>query len=254
MKVGAQTYTIREYTQTEADFSASMKELADIGYHTVQLSAIGRFPVKWIREVCDRHHLQIVLTHTDPDRILYDTEAVIHEHDIMGCDYIGIGMMPPRYRSLQMVGQFVLDYLEPAQRIRDAGKLIMYHNHALEWERVNKDDTMLDMMMKGLPCDLMGLTLDGYWVQAAGADVCDTILKLADRIHCFHLKDMAVKDNAQRMAVVGEGNLPFPKILDLLNKLGVCKYLLVEQDDCYGEDPFDCLGRSFDYLVKEGYS
>ena len=52
-----------------------------------------------MREICDENGLQIVLTHTDPNRILNDTEAVIREHDIMGCDYIGIGMMPQKYAS-----------------------------------------------------------------------------------------------------------------------------------------------------------
>jgi sugar phosphate isomerase/epimerase len=254
MRVGAQTYTIREFTQTQTDFAQSMEKLAGIGYQTVQLSAIGSFQAEWIRDICDQHGLQIVLTHTDPDRILNQTEAVIAEHDILGCDYIGIGIMPERYRSADGVKQFVRDFHQPAQAIRGASKLLMYHNHAMEWERVSPGETMLDVLLQGLPSDLMGITLDGYWVQAAGADVCDTIRKLSDRVHCFHAKDMTVKGFEQRMAVVGEGNLPFQKILKLLHELGVCKYLLVEQDTCYGEDPFDCLKRSYEYLIGEGYA
>ena len=58
----------------------------------------------------------------------------------------------------------------------------------------------------------------------------------------------------QRMAAVGEGNLPFGKILKLLQRLGTTRYLLVEQDNCYGENPFDCLSRSYSNLKKEGYA
>ena len=65
----------------------------------MQISAIGPIPAQQVREICDENGLQIVLTHTDPNRILNDTEAVIREHDIMGCDYIGIGMMPPEVRQ-----------------------------------------------------------------------------------------------------------------------------------------------------------
>lgn len=32
-----------------------------------------------------------------------------------------------------------------------------------------------------------------------------------------------------------------------------CKYMLVEQDDCYGESPFDCLKTSYENLSKAGY-
>ena len=30
--------------------------------------------------------------------------------------------------------------------------------------------------------------------------------------------------------------------------------MLVEQDDCNGEDPFDCLKRSFEYLKSRGFN
>ncbi len=42
MKTGAQLYTIRTYTQNEKDFARSMKRIAQIGYKTVQISAVGK--------------------------------------------------------------------------------------------------------------------------------------------------------------------------------------------------------------------
>ena len=41
MMLGAQTYTVRTYTQNERDFRETMKRIAAIGYECVQLSAIG---------------------------------------------------------------------------------------------------------------------------------------------------------------------------------------------------------------------
>jgi len=254
MRLGAQSYTVRDFTQTKADFSQSMNKIAAMGYKTVQLSAIGPFEASFIRAVCDDCGLQIVLTHTDPKRILEDTDGILQEHEVLGCDYIGIGMMPEAYRSPEGVKQFVADYMQPATIIKEAGKLLMYHNHALEWTRVNGRENMLDVMLAGLPPDLLGITLDLYWVQAAGADVCDTILQLKDRIHCIHFKDMAMAGFEQRFAAVGDGNLPHPKIIRLLRELGTTRHILVEQDECYGENPFDCLQRSFNYLKKEGLS
>ena len=31
------------------------------------------------------------------------------------------------------------------------------------------------------------------------------------------------------------------------------RFMLVEQDDCRGEDPFECLRRSYDYLRSWGF-
>ena len=42
MRTGAQAYTVRAYTQNEKDFSFTMKKIADMGYQTVQISAIGK--------------------------------------------------------------------------------------------------------------------------------------------------------------------------------------------------------------------
>ena len=253
MLVGAQTYTIREFTQNKADFRQSMKKLAGIGYTSVQLSAIGPIPPRVLRDVCDENGLQIVLTHTPPARMVEDPEGVIEDHNILGCSYIGVGMMPERYRTAETVAEFARDFRPAAEKMAASGKLLMYHNHHIEWEKVAPQRNMLDVLMEGLPKELMGLTLDTYWVQMAGADIVDTIIRYQDRIPCVHLKDMAVKGFETRMAAVGDGNIPFEKILALLKKLGKTKHLLVEQDKCYGEDPFDCLKRSFDYLKGLGY-
>ena len=185
--------------------------------------------------------------------MLEDTDAVIRDHEIMGCRYIGVGSMPDRYRSAEGVRQFVKDFLPVAQKMKDKGKLLMYHNHHFEWEQVAPGRNMMDVLTEGFKPELMGITLDTYWVQVAGADIGDTILKYQDRIPCVHLKDLAIKDAQQRMAVVGEGNIPFLKHLKVLKQLGSTEHILVEQDNCYGEDPFECLKRSFNYLKAQGY-
>ena len=42
MKVGAQLYTVRTYTQTESDFKDTIEKIAKIGYETVQISGISK--------------------------------------------------------------------------------------------------------------------------------------------------------------------------------------------------------------------
>ena len=54
MKTGAQLYTVRAYTQNEKDFSYTVNKIAEMGYKTVQLSAIGKdLKPERIREICD---------------------------------------------------------------------------------------------------------------------------------------------------------------------------------------------------------
>lgn len=257
MKTGAQLYTIRAYTQNEKDFARSMKRIAGIGYKTVQISAVGReIRPERIREICDGEGLEIVLTHCDVNRILYDTDALIAEHDVMGCRYIGLGAMPEKYRAPEWIGYFAEDFREPAKKIAAAGKLLMYHNHNFEFRRMKAegDETakrMMEYLMEWFPPQELGFTLDTYWVQAGGADVCQWIRLLADRIPCVHLKDMAMGAEGAVMAPVMEGNLDFAGILKALEGTS-CQYLLVEQDICQGS-PFQCLKQSYDNLAAAGY-
>lgn len=45
-----------------------------------------------------------------------------------------------------------------------------------------------------------------------------------------------------------EGKLPYDDYIKALHNAG-CEYALVEQDYLYGEDPFDCLKRSYDHIL-----
>ena len=69
----------------------------------------------------------------------------------------------------------------------------------------------------------------------------------------IHVKDMGFSQNERRMREVGEGNLNWPAIYAACKKAGVL-YAMVEQDDCYGADPFECLRVSYENLRKEGYA
>lgn len=45
-------------------------------------------------------------------------------------------MMNPKYQRAEWIDQFAKDFTTPAKKMRDAGKLLMYHNHNLEWTRL----------------------------------------------------------------------------------------------------------------------
>lgn len=251
MKLGAQLYTLRDFTQTEADLADSLKKIADIGYTEVQISAIGPIAPEKVKELCDENSLKIVLTHTNPERIMNDTDAVIKEHEIMGCDYIGIGSMPGKYKSEAWYDHFRKDYIEAAKKIAASGKLLMYHNHNFEFGKID-GKRIIERILDDFKSDELGITLDTYWLQAAGGDCLEWIEILKDRLPCVHLKDMEMYNGQAIMAPVLEGNMNFKSILGALDNNGVTKHILVEQDTCR-ESPFICLKKSYDNVAKLGY-
>ncbi len=250
MQIGAQLYTCREQCKTLDDFALTLRKVADIGYKTVQVSGTCAFEPEWLKQELDRNGLSCVLTHTPGDRIANDTAKVIADHTTFGCDYIGLGWYPFDESSEDKSYQHFLNtYLPAAKALREAGKLFMYHNHDQEFRRMG-DKVLLQHLLEDAPADLVGFTLDTFWVQAGGGDPAQWLEKLAGRIPCIHLKDYAY---GRKMAVIGEGNINFNRVFTTA-EAGGTKYMLVEQDDCNGEDPIECLRRSYLYLKSCGFN
>lgn len=252
MQIGAQLYTIRNYTQNERDFGRAMEKVAAIGYKTVQLSAIGPIDPKKVKSICDQNGLKIVLTHSDVEK---DLDKTLETHAIYDCKYIGIGGMPEKYRNEGWLPYFAEDFGPIAEKMKQNGFKLMYHNHAFEFIHFSDGRPLMDHLLEIMPADLMGVTADTYWLQLGGNDVNEWLKAHADRLHCVHLKDLQpTPDHKEyRMAALGTGNINFPAILDTISKNGVTEYALVEQDLCYGEFQLDCLKKSFEHLKKLGY-
>ena len=250
MEIGAQFYTVREYTKTLDSFEESLKRIADIGYPTVQISGTCEFEPEWLAEKLHETGLRCVITHTPQKKLLEDAGQVARDHEIFGCPYVGLGHYRLIGENRHTTDEFIETFLPVAKAIRENGKYFMYHNHAQEFAKEN-GRRMMDILAEAIPADLMGFTLDTYWVQTGGGDPAAWIEKLKGRVPVIHLKDY-VWDGENKMGVVGEGNINFDRVFSAAEASGV-EYMMVEQDDCYGEDPFDCLKRSYEYLKAMGF-
>ena len=253
MIIGAQLYTLRDYCKNLDDFSETLKKVADIGYTSVQVSGTCAYEAEWLRDELKKNGLTCGITHFNFDRIVNETEKVIEEHKTFGCGCIGIGGMPcgaaryPEFRDNPK--------LRPAMdKIAEAGMKFMYHNHNLEYETKMDDGrpVMFHLSDDFTPAQ-MGFTLDTFWVYYSGYEVIPEIERLTGRLPVVHFKDMLVTESGERkMSWVGGGNrLDFEKIIPAFEKAGT-KFAYVEQDDCNGENPFDCLKKSYDYLTSLG--
>ena len=248
MQIGAQFYTVRSLCQNLEDFALTLKKVADIGYRHVQISGTCPYPAQWLKEQLDKNCLDCVLTHIPVPRLTGELEQVLSEHDIFGCSRIGLGFWafdPEKDMSLE---KWLETFPPIAKKIHQAGKLFMYHNHDNEFKRMN-GKLVMEILAEAVPAEEMGFTLDTFWVQAGGGDPAQWLEKLAGRIPCIHLKDYAY---GREMAVVGEGNINFDRVFEKA-EAGGTEYMLVEQDDCHGEDPIECLKRSYAFLRSRGF-
>jgi len=60
-----------------------------------------------------------------------------------------------------------------------------------------------------------------------------------------------LEDGTKRFTWVGNGILDFEAIAAALENTGT-EYAFIEQDNCFGADPFECLKNSYNYLKSIG--
>ena len=244
MQIGAQFYTLREQCKTLDDFALTLRKVADIGYKTVQISGTCPYEADWLQAQLAANDLKCVLTHIPVPRLVGETEQVIADHHTFDCPYVGLGWYAfDESKDDANYEHFLKTFVPVAEKIRAGGKYFMYHNHDQEFKKLGSQ-IVLEKLAQDVPAELMGFTVDTFWVQAGGGDPAQWIEKLSGRVPAIHLKDFAY---GRKMAVVGEGNINFDRVFAAAEQSGT-KYMLVEQDDCNGEDPIDCLRRSYAYL------
>lgn len=198
---------------------------------------------------------------TDFDKIVADCKA-------LDCKFLRIGMMP--FNLLSADEATIVDFAKRVEeycvRLKAEGIELYYHNHHVEFKKIN-GKTILDILRDNAPS--LGFELDIHWIQRGGYNPVDVINAYAGRIRLLHLKDyrivspvitnmfdmagfMRAFSDVIEFAEVGEGSLDIKGCIEA-GVQGGAEYFLIEQDQTYGRDPFDCLETSKTNLEHLGY-
>ena len=247
-RIAAQMYTVRAFLKTPEDIAKSMKMVKDMGYDAIQYSGFGAIEPVRLKEIAEDLDLKICASHIEFDRIKNDMENVVKEHELWNCRYIGIAQMPVEYRSSKEgFLTFAKEFSVLGKMYEKRGFQLIYHNHKLEFEKFD-GVTGMDILIQESDPEVCDFEIDTYWVQAGGADPVEWIRKVKGRMDVVHFKDMAIKEDKQIFAEIGEGNLNWPAIIEACRETGV-KWHIIEQDSCQ-RDPFESLAMSLKRVLS----
>lgn len=143
-QIAVQLYTLRDYLQTPTDIAATLKRVRRIGYQAVEVAGVGGIPVKELRRILDGEGLACCATHEAPLAILNETEWVVERLQELGCRHASYPW--PEGCDLSRLQDVVIlaGKLDKAgKKMRRAGQVLAYHNHAAELARV-EGRTVLD--------------------------------------------------------------------------------------------------------------
>lgn len=280
VKIGVQGSTIKDAFQEDGPYE-TMKKIAEIGYQSVEISQIETTPenIKAIQQATTDFGVEVAAMSASlepmqegQESLTTDYEKIVADCKAVGTDLLRIGMLPLNYMSsLDLVLEFCEKVNDVTQKLKKDGITLYYHNHHLEFVKYD-GKFLLDIIREKAP--LLGFELDIHWIQRGGADPIEVIKDYKGKVELVHLKDYRIKPMREEaiqqlfkgntepfmeqfygsieFAELGTGSLDLKGAIEASVESG-CRYLLVEQDDTYGRDPFDSLKVSYNWLIENGY-
>jgi sugar phosphate isomerase/epimerase len=278
-KIGVQMMMLKDQVEQTGPYEV-LRRLAGVGFGAVEVSQIAMTPenVAEMRRAGDDlgtefGALSAGLGAGPNDSLLDDYAKIVRDAQTLGATRLRIGMMPfPAMASSEALLAFCREAEETALRLADDGLTLYYHNHHIEFAR-RGGSTLLDIIRAEAPT--MRLEIDVHWVHRGGKDPVRTLQKYAGLVDLVHLKDYRIGElgpdafealqsgdragfmqaftGVVQFGEVGEGNLEWAEIVPAALDAGA-QYLLIEQDQQYGRDPYDCLQTSRANLVALGFS
>ena len=284
--IGVQMSTIAPAKMPSFEPFEVMGKLTDLGYHCAEISQVPMTAenVAGFRRAIDELNFNISsLTAavapmvpgmpgeylSNPD----DYKKMIDDARTLKCDMFRIGMMP-----MNAIGDVAkcIDFAKQAEeyclKLKEDGIDLYYHNHHIEFMKLENGKYLLDVLRENAPH--LGFELDTHWIHRGGENPIEFIKKYAGSVRLLHLKDYRIAnvempdmsngfdmkafataffDRPVQFAELGQGNLPLKACIETGLESGA-EYFLIEQDDAYGRDPFDCLKDSRDHLISLGYA
>jgi sugar phosphate isomerase/epimerase len=250
-RIAAQMYSVRDYCNDAHEIVLTLQKVRALGFKAVEMSSVGPLPPHELVRVLDGEGLVCSATHEDSEELLTEPEAVIERLGILGCTSAVYPYPKDQdFSTIEGVRRLSKALGRTGKRLKKAGITFSYHNHNLEFHKVN-GKTVIEWILAETDPDDLDIELDTYWVQAGGGDPIAWISSLKGRLSLLHMKDFGVDAKGKAtFEEIGQGTLAWDKILTAAKRAG-CQWYIIEQDsDWENGDPFQSLKMSLAFLKK----
>ena len=247
LPISIQLYTLRD--AVSQDFTAALSALSKVGFKAAELAGYGDLKTaEAARKAFDAAGLVVSGMHVSREAFQGSVDSVIADAETLGTKNV---ILPYVDHNALISGElwrkFAVECNGYAKKVSEAGLTFSYHNHDFEFKKYD-GVYAFDTFLQHSDPSLVKIELDLYWVANGGLDPVAYLKQLGNRVVLVHLKDRTADG---KFAPVGTGTLDFTALTDAAAAQGV-QYGVVEQDDCYGKDPLECVTTSFQNLKKLG--
>ncbi|MDB5453308.1 MAG: hypothetical protein JWO33_1886 [Caulobacteraceae bacterium] len=276
LPVGIQVYSLGELPRTDLD--GTMKQVAAIGYRTVELAGyLGKSPAQ-LRAAFDAAGLACSSAHVGMRAGTAEEPGLFGDLGKLAADMHVLGVKTVIAPSFNAPADIVIPANEPGARglarvaramtedhwkrlaadlngigrkLKASGLGFGYHNHNVEFVPVG-NRTGLGVMIAETEPAAVSFELDIGWAAAAGQDPAALFARNPGRYRAAHLKDIkpsTVANLELKMdpTEVGSGKLDWGKILPAAYKAGVRNFF-VEQEAPFAFPRLVSAAKCYSYL------
>ena len=268
-KPGIQMYMVA--ADYRKDPAGTLKALAAIGYGYVEAfaMAISNIPdfKKMIADAglgCPSGHFAFGFG--DPEKVLDDAAA-------MGVRYAVCSVLPPdpikpneMAGMMQKLNHLTADDFKKMAKLanqlgegaKKRGLEFAYHNHNVEFRKLEGGATGYDILLKETDPKLVKLEVDAGWMAAGGADTAALIAANADRVRLLHFKDFSTLTPpvnelggaaGGHIVDLGTGVAPLKLAYEAARKAGA-EYFIVDHDPPFhGKTALEAAKVDYDYVA-----
>ena len=231
--VGIELYSVRN--ELMKDLPGTVTAVAKMGYQVVEFYSpyFSWTPeqAKETRKLLDDLGITCLSTHNGAQALSAENlQKAIDLNQTIGSKAIIIAS-PPKVSGVDGWKGFAATLTTAAEKLRPAGMVTGFHNHATEWRPVaeGSPERAMDVLAANTPKDVV-LQLDAGTCVEAGADPVAWIKANPGRIKSVHLKDWGAGDERGYTVAFGEGDVPWKGLLDAAESVGGVEYYLIEQE------------------------
>ncbi|NLM10753.1 MAG: sugar phosphate isomerase/epimerase [Clostridiaceae bacterium] len=239
-KVGLQLYSVKD--EAGKDFLATLEKVAAMGYKNVEFAGFFNTPKEVLKDTLDRLSLTPVSSHVGKDLLRSDLDNLIAYHKTIGAKYITLSWS--KTDTLDEIKDTAELLNNVAPRIGDAGLELAYHNHDQEFKKID-GKYAIDILLELTEKSGVSPQFDVFWIQFAGLNPIDFIIKYGPRCKMIHLKDMKTAGERQNTEI-GNGVIDIEKIIQKGLEVGA-GYFIVEQES-FDKPPMEACKISFNNL------
>jgi sugar phosphate isomerase/epimerase len=243
--IGVQLYTVG--AELLQDAPGTLHKIRAIGYREVETAGFAGRSAAQFRKLLDAEGLKCPSAHVQMNTT--ELGPVFADVNALGAHFaVCSAMLPPSAANQPTVE----DYQRLAARLNEIGKQAKqaglqyaYHNHNMEFRKLDGGRIGYDILLAETDPDLVKFEIDCGWMIAAGYHPAGYLAQYPRRIKMLHLKDFVrgsristslAKSQRPQGTELGRGHIDYRPILAAAIRTGILHYF-VEQEPPFLDMP-----------------